>query len=119
MAFKFKGVDFIGFDTLLSEDERLVRETARQFIEDNLIPIIEECNREGRFPKELIRPMGELGFYGATIQGYGCAGMNNVEYGLVMQETERGDSGVRSFRQRAIGPLHVPHPRLRFRRAKK
>ena len=97
MAFKFKGVDFIGFDTLLSEDERLVRETARQFIEDNLIPIIEECNREGRFPKELIRPMGELGFYGATIQGYGCAGMNNVEYGLVMQETERGDSGVRSF----------------------
>ena len=97
MAFKFKGVDFIGFDTLLSEDERLVRDTARQFIEDNLIPIIEECNREGRFPKELIRPMGELGFYGATIQGYGCAGMNNVEYGLVMQETERGDSGVRSF----------------------
>ncbi len=97
MAFKFKGVDFIGFDTLLSEDERLVRDTTRQFIEDNLIPIIEECNREGRFPKELIRPMGELGFYGATIQGYGCAGMNNVEYGLVMQETERGDSGVRSF----------------------
>src|ERR1039458_9120919 len=89
MAFKFKGVDFIGFDTLLSEDERLVRDTARQFIEDNLIPIIEECNRDGRFPKELIRPMGELGFYGATIEGYGCAGMNNVEYGLVMQETER------------------------------
>ena len=97
MAFKFKGVDFIGFDMLLTEDERLVRDTARQFIEDNLIPIIEECNREGRFPKELIRPMGELGFYGATIEGYGCAGMNNVEYGLVMQETERGDSGVRSF----------------------
>ncbi len=97
MAFKFSGVDFIGFDTLLSEDERLVRDTARQFIEDNLIPIIEECNRDGRFPKELIRPMGELGFYGATIDGYGCAGMNNVEYGLVMQETERGDSGVRSF----------------------
>ncbi len=97
MAFKFSGVDFIGFDTLLSEDERLVRDTARQFIEDNLIPIIEACNRDGRFPKELIRPMGELGFYGATIDGYGCAGMNNVEYGLVMQETERGDSGVRSF----------------------
>jgi len=97
MAFKFSGVDFIGFDTLLSEDERLVRDTTRQFIEDNLIPIIEECNRDGRFPKELIRPMGELGFYGATIDGYGCAGMNNVEYGLVMQETERGDSGVRSF----------------------
>ena len=97
MAFKFKGVDFIGLSRMLSEDERLVRDTARQFIEDNLIPIIEECNREGRFPKELIRPMGELGFYGATIEGYGCAGMNNVEYGLVMQETERGDSGFRSF----------------------
>src|SRR5487761_1100761 len=97
MAFKFKGVDFIGFDAMLSEDERLVRDNARKFIEDNLIPIIEECNREGRFPKELIQPMGELGFYGATIEGYGCAGMNNVEYGLVMQETERGDSGVRSF----------------------
>ncbi len=97
MAFKFKGVDFIHFDTLLSEDERMVRDTARKFIEENLVPIIEECNREGRFPKELIKPMGELGFYGATIEGYGCAGMNNVEYGLVMQETERGDSGVRSF----------------------
>ena len=97
MAFKFKGVDFLHFDTLLSEDERMVRDTARKFIEENLVPIIEECNREGRFPKELIQPMGELGFYGATIEGYGCAGMNNVEYGLVMQETERGDSGVRSF----------------------
>ena len=97
MAFPFKGVDFIGFDSLLSDDERLVRDTARQFIEDNLIPIIEECNREGRFPKELIPQMGQLGFFGATLQGYGCAGMSNVEYGLVMQEFERGDSGVRSF----------------------
>jgi glutaryl-CoA dehydrogenase len=97
MAFKFKGVDFIGFDNLLSEDERLARSTARDFIEDNLIPIIEECNREGRFPRELIAPMGQLGFFGANIQGYGCAGMSNVEYGLVMQELERGDSGVRSF----------------------
>lgn len=97
MAFPYNGVDFIGFDTLLSADERLVRQTTREFIEDNLIPIIEECNRKGQFPKELIRPMGDLGFYGATIQGYGCAGMNNVEYGLVMQEAERGDSGLRSF----------------------
>ena len=97
MAFKFKGVDFIGFDNLLSEDERLARSTARDFIEDNLIPIIEECNREGRFPRELVAPMGQLGFFGANINGYGCAGMSNVEYGLVMQELERGDSGVRSF----------------------
>ena len=97
MAFPFKGVDFIGFDSLLTDDERLTRDTARQFIEDNLVPIIEECNREGRFPKELIPQMGQLGFFGASLQGYGCAGMSNVEYGLVMQEFERGDSGVRSF----------------------
>jgi glutaryl-CoA dehydrogenase len=97
MAFPFKGVDFIGFDSLLTDDERLTRDTARQFIEDNLVPIIEECNREGRFPKELVPQMGQLGFFGASLQGYGCAGMSNVEYGLVMQEFERGDSGVRSF----------------------
>jgi glutaryl-CoA dehydrogenase len=95
--FKFKGVDFIGFDSLLSEDERLVRDNTRKFIEENLIPIIEQCNREGRFPRELVNPMAELGFFGASLKGYGCAGMSNVEYGLVMQELERGDSGVRSF----------------------
>jgi glutaryl-CoA dehydrogenase len=97
MAIKFRGVDFIQFDTLLTEEERLVRDTTRQFIEDNLIPIIEECNRAGRFPRELVQPMGELGFFGASLKGYGCAEMSNVEYGLVMQELERGDSGVRSF----------------------
>ena len=97
MAIKFRGVDFIEIETLLTEDERLVRNTARAFIEDNLIPVIEECNREGRFPRELVKPMAELGFFGASLQGYGCAGMSNVEYGLVMQELERGDSGVRSF----------------------
>ncbi len=97
MALKFRGVDFIDFDSLLNDDERLVRDTARKFIEENLIPIIEECNRAGRFPRELIKPMAELGFFGASLQGYGCAGMSNVEYGLVTQELERGDSGVRSF----------------------
>jgi glutaryl-CoA dehydrogenase len=97
MAFKFKNVDFIGFDALLSGDERMVRDTARRFIDDNLIPIIEECNREGRFPRELVKPMGEMGFFGANLHGYGCAGMSNVEYGLVTQEMERGDSGIRSF----------------------
>src|SRR6201982_260944 len=96
-AIKFRGVDFIAFDSLLSDDERLVRDTARKFIEDNLIPIIEECNRAGRFPRELVKPMAELGFFGANLKGYGCAGMSNVEYGLVTQELERGDSGVRSF----------------------
>jgi len=97
MAFKFQGVDFIQFDTLLSDDELIVRASTRAFVEDNLIPIIEQCNRDGRFPRELVRPMGELGFYGATLEGYGCAGVNNVEYGLLMQELERGDSGIRSF----------------------
>ncbi len=97
MAIKFRGVDFLEFDSLLSDDERLVRDTARQFIEDNLIPIIEDCNRAGRFPRELVKPMADLGFFGASLNGYGCAGMSNVEYGLVTQELERGDSGVRSF----------------------
>jgi glutaryl-CoA dehydrogenase len=97
MAIKFKGVDYIELDTLLTDDERLVRDNTRKFIEDNLIPIIEQCNRDGRFPKELIHPMGELGFFGANLKGYGCAEMGNVEYGLMTQELERGDSGVRSF----------------------
>src|ERR1700755_901976 len=97
MAFTFKNVDFIGFDALLSEDERLVRDTARRFIDDNLIPIIEECNREGRFPRELVKPMAEMGFFGANLHGYGCAGMSNVEYGLGTQGMERGESGNTPF----------------------
>ncbi|MBI2682422.1 MAG: acyl-CoA dehydrogenase family protein [Acidobacteriales bacterium] len=96
-AFKFPGVDFIEFDSLLSDDEKLVRDNTRKWIEENVVPIIEQCNRDGRFPRELVPAMGELGFFGANLQGYGCAGMNNVEYGLVTQELERGDSGLRSF----------------------
>ena len=72
-----------------------MRDTARRALsEDNLIPIIEDCFREARFPRELVPTMGELGFFGANLHGYGCAGMSNVEYGLVMQEFERGDSGA-------------------------
>jgi glutaryl-CoA dehydrogenase len=97
MGFKFQGVDFLHLDSYFSEDELLVRRTARDFVEDNLIPIIEECFRTERFPRELVPVMGELGFFGANLEGYGCAGMSNVEYGLVMQELERGDSGFRSF----------------------
>jgi glutaryl-CoA dehydrogenase len=97
MGFKFQNVDFLHLDASLSEDELLVRKTARDFVDDNLVPIIEDCFREGRFPRELVPTMGELGFFGANLQGYGCAGMSNVEYGLVMQELERGDSGFRSF----------------------
>jgi len=97
VAFRFHGVDFLGIDSLLSEEERAVRATARAFVDDQLLPIIEQCNRDARFPGELVLPMGSLGFYGSTLEGYGCAGMNNVEYGLLMQELERGDSAVRSF----------------------
>lgn len=93
----FPGVDFIDFDTLLTDEEKLVRQTARQFVDEQVLPIIEACNREGRFPAELIPQIAELGFLGANLTGYGCAGMSNVEYGLVMQELERGDSGLRSF----------------------
>ncbi|MGO9939035.1 MAG: acyl-CoA dehydrogenase family protein [Terracidiphilus sp.] len=97
MSFKFQGFDFLHLDSSFSEDELLVRRTARDFVEDNLVPIIEECFRTERFPRELVPAMGELGFFGANLEGYGCAGMSNVEYGLVMQELERGDSGFRSF----------------------
>jgi len=97
MGFKFQGFDFLHLDSSFTEDELLVRKTAREFVEDNLTPIIEECFRTERFPRELIPVMGELGFFGANLEGYGCAGMSNVEYGLVMQELERGDSGFRSF----------------------
>jgi glutaryl-CoA dehydrogenase len=97
MAFKFQGFDFLQLDSSFSEDELLVRRTARDFVEDKIVPIIEECFRNERFPRELVPLMGELGFFGASLEGYGCAGMSNVEYGLVMQELERGDSGLRSF----------------------
>ena len=97
MGFKFQGFDFLHLDASFSEDELLVRGSAREFVEDQIVPIIEECFREGRFPRQLVPLMGEMGFFGANLIGYGCAGMSNVEYGLVMQELERGDSGLRSF----------------------
>ncbi len=97
MAFKFQGFDFLHLDASLTEEELLVRRTAREFVDANVTPIIEGCFREGRFPRELVPLMGELGFYGANLDGYGCAAMSNVEYGLVLQELERGDSGLRSF----------------------
>src|ERR1700730_6230307 len=93
----FRGVDYLHIDSLLSEQELLVRQTARQFVEDRVIPVIRDCFRDARFPAELIPEMGRLGFFGANLEGYGCAGMSNVEYGLIMQELERGDSGLRSF----------------------
>ncbi len=94
---RFGGVDYLQIDSLFNEQELLVRQTTRQFIEDRAVPLIRDCYREGRFPKELIPQMAELGFFGANLEGYGCAGMSNVEYGLIMQEIERCDSGLRSF----------------------
>jgi len=93
----FRGVDYLLVDSLFNEQELLVRQTARQFVEDRLVPLIRDCYREARFPSELIPELGRLGFLGANLEGYGCAGMSNVEYGLIMQELERGDSGLRSF----------------------
>ncbi len=93
----FPGVDYLLFDSQLSEQELLVRRTARRFADERAAPLIRDCFRDGRFPKELIAEMGELGFLGANLDGYGCAGMSNVEYGLIMQELERIDSGLRSF----------------------
>ena len=94
---RFNGVDYLHIDSLFSEQELLVRQTARQFVDDRVLPLIRDCFRDARFPKELIPEMGELGFLGANLDGYGCAGMSSVEYGLIMQEIERGDSGLRSF----------------------
>ncbi len=93
----YGGVDFIDFDSQLNDEEKLVRQTARQFVENEIIPIIEKHSREATFPKHLIPQLGELGFFGANLHGYGCAGMSNVAYGLMTQELERGDSGLRSF----------------------
>src|SRR5438874_6620552 len=93
----FKGVDYFCVDSLFSEQELMVRRTARRFAEERILPVIRDCYRDARFPAELIPEMAELGFFGANLEGYGCAGMSNVEYGLIMQELERADSGIRSF----------------------
>jgi len=94
----FDGVDFLRLDELLSEEERLARESVREFVSREFLPRIQEhVRRDGSFPMELVPRMAELGLFGANLHGFGCAGMNNVAYGLVMQELERGDSGLRSF----------------------
>ena len=98
MAPKFQGVDFYDVDNLLNEEERAVRDTVRAWVDEHLMPVIGEHYVEGKFPKHLIPGMAELGLFGANLpEEYGCAGLNNVAYGLIMQELERGDSGLRSF----------------------
>jgi glutaryl-CoA dehydrogenase len=91
-------VDYFDADTLLSEEERMIRDTVREWVDDALLPVIEEAYIGRYLPKELIPQMAELGIFGANLpEEYGCAGLNNVAYGLIMQELERGDSGIRSF----------------------
>lgn len=95
---KFQGVDYLNADGLLSEDEILVRNTVRGFVDNEVLPIIEQHYRAGTAPSALVPKMADLGLFGATLpEEYGCAGMNNVAYGLAMQELERGDSAIRSF----------------------
>lgn len=94
----YQGVDFLRLDDLLSEEELLARDTVRAFVSKEFLPLVQEhVRRDGSFPMELVPRLAELGLFGANLSGYGCAGMNNVAYGLVMQELERGDSGLRSF----------------------
>lgn len=94
----YSGLDFIRIDDSLSDEEKLVRDTVREFVSNEFLPVIQEhIRQDGSFPMELVPLMGELGLFGANLSGYGCAGMNNVAYGLIMQELERGDSGLRSF----------------------
>jgi glutaryl-CoA dehydrogenase len=94
----FPGVDFLRLDELLADEERLARDTVRDWVSREFLPLIQEhVRRDGSFPMELVPAIAELGLFGANLHGYGCAGMNNVAYGLVMQELERGDSGLRSF----------------------
>jgi glutaryl-CoA dehydrogenase len=95
---EFQDVDFLHLDELLSDEERMARQTVREFVSREFLPLIQEhVRRDGSFPMELVPRIGELGLFGANLHGYDCAGMNNVAYGLVMQELERGDSGLRSF----------------------
>lgn len=94
---RFTGVDFLDIDPLLTEEERLARDTVRAFVDDRVMPIIEECHREARFPIELVPEMAALNLFGATIEDYDLPGLSNVAYGLIMQELERCDSGIRSF----------------------
>ena len=97
MSDPYKALDYLNVDSLYTEEERMVRDTVRAWVSDRFMPVIERHNREGTFPKELIPELGELGVYGASLEGYGCAGLSPIASGLICQELERGDSGLRSF----------------------
>src|SRR2546425_11042281 len=105
---KFRGVDYYGIEGLLSGEERMIRDAVRDWVEAEFLPIVIEHHRAGTFPVSLIPRLGELGVFGATLKGYGCAGLNNVAYGLIMQELERGDSGLRSAASVQSGLVMYP-----------
>src|SRR5262245_11780717 len=105
---KFRGVDYYAIEPLLSEEERMVRDAVRDWVEAEFLPVVTEHHRAGTFPMALATKLGELGVFGATLKGYGCAGLNNVAYGLIMQELERGDSGLRSFASVQSGLVMYP-----------
>ena len=105
---KFKGVDLYDIDPLFSDEERMVRQTVREFVDAELLPVIREAWEIGKLPQSLVPKIAEMGLLGATLQGYGCAGMNSVAYGLCMQELERGDSGIRSFASVQSGLVMYP-----------
>lgn len=93
----FTGVDYYAIDDLLTDEERIIRKTARDFVEREALPLIEDHHAREAFPRQLIPRMAALGMFGANLKGYGCAGLNNISYGLICQEMERGDSGLRSM----------------------
>src|SRR3989442_9290863 len=105
---KFRGVDYYGVEDLLSEEERMVRDAVRDWVETEFLPVVTEHHRAGTFPLALVPRLGELGVFGATLKGYGGAGLNHVAYGLIMQELERGDSGLRSFASVQSGLVMYP-----------
>ncbi len=105
---KFRGVDYYGIEALLGEEERMVRDAVRDWVEAEFLPVVTQHHRAGTFPVELIPQLGELGVFGATLKGYGCAGLNHVAYGLTMQELERGDSGLRSCASVQSGLVMYP-----------
>ena len=96
-AVELDPMDLYNVRAMLSEEERLVQDSVAKYVDDQVIPIIGECFENERFPRDLIPGIAELGLLGSSIQGYGCAGLNGVSYGLICQELERGDSGLRSF----------------------
>lgn len=94
---EFKSLDFYDLDHLLSAEEKMIRKTVGEFIQKEALPLLDDCYEEATFPTQLIPKMAEMGLLGSQLNGYGCAGLNQVSYGLIMQELERGDSGLRSF----------------------